>query len=290
MSNPGSADFQYQSGEYYQPPNQAQMAPSTVDPNQPYTQQYPPQMEKANNYDTEAAAATDDSLIQYNIRRGFIVKTYGILMSQLFITLCFVLLGFNSAVRESIHEHFPTHYPFLAICSVIMLSVLITFFCCINTARKTPLNYILLFTYTLCMSYYLLILTSFYEPITVVFALGLTIMSTLGLTVYACKTKTDYTFCGFLLFSFVFVLIFCGIFFPIGLFTGMTYNGIYIFWTIVGIIVYSVYLIYDTQLILGEFGYKYDIDDYVIAALNLYIDIIYLFIRILELVGKLTGN
>ena len=58
------------------------------------------------------------------------------------------------------------------------------------------------------------------------------------------------------------------------------------FFVIVAIIVYSLYIIYDTQLILGQFGLKYKIDDYVIAALNLYIDIIYLFIKILEIVGK----
>ena len=49
---------------------------------------------------------------------------------------------------------------------------------------------------------------------------------------------------------------------------------------------YSLYLIYDTQLILGKFGSEYNIDDYCFAALNLYIDIIYLFIKILYLIGN----
>lgn len=283
MSNqPGSADFQYQTGEYYQPPvNQPQMAPSTVDPNYPQ-QQY----EKSNDY----YGSNIDENIEQSMRRGFIVKTYGILLSQLFITLCFIFLGFNEAVFNSIMHNWDLHRIFLVISLVIMITILFMFFCCRETTKQVPLNYILLFGYTLCMSYYLLLLTTLFEPITVVFALGLTIMSTVGLTVYACKTKTDYTFCGFFLFSFLFALIFCGIFFPVGIYTGIGFNATYGFYTIIGIFIYSIYLIYDTQLILGEFGLSYNVDDYVIAALNLYIDIIYLFIKILQIVGKLRGS
>ena len=49
-----------------------------------------------------------------------------------------------------------------------------------------------------------------------------------------------------------------------------------------GIVVFGLYLIYDTQLILRKYGLKYSIDDYIIAALNLYVDIIEIFIYILR--------
>lgn len=345
MSNPGQTDFQYQTGEYYQPPmEQPQMAPSNVDPNQQYPQQYPEQIPQQypqqypsqqtpmNNQQypqgyypqqtpmnqqyvdpnqqyvqqqpqmmpqavdgqqlkqMDYSPDSDNYSIDKAIRRGFIVKTYGILISQLFITLCFIFLGFNDAVSISIRKHLDTHYTFIIIALIAMTFILLTFFCCRETARKTPINYILLFAFTLCMSYYCLILTSFFEVITVIFALGLTIMSTLGLTLYAWKTKTDYTYCGFFLFSFLFILIFCGLFFPLGIFFGLNPRVEYYFCTIGGIIIYSLYIIYDTQLILGEFGLKYKIDDYVLAALNLYIDIIYLFIKILQIVGKLKQS
>jgi FtsH-binding integral membrane protein len=41
---------------------------------------------------------------------------------------------------------------------------------------------------------------------------------------------------------------------------------------------------------MGNIGISYGIDDYCLAALNLYIDIIYLFIKILEIIGRLRGN
>ena len=57
-----------------------------------------------------------------------------------------------------------------------------------------------------------------------------------------------------------------------------------------GVLIYSIYLIYDTQLIMGNVGIQYNIDDYCFAALNLYIDIIYLFLKLLQLIAALKGK
>ena len=57
-----------------------------------------------------------------------------------------------------------------------------------------------------------------------------------------------------------------------------------------GVLVYALYLIYDTQLILGNKTFQYNVDDYCLAALNLYIDIIYMFIKILQIIAILKGN
>ena len=43
-----------------------------------------------------------------------------------------------------------------------------------------------------------------------------------------------------------------------------------------GILIYSLYIIFDTQFIIGQIGLAYNIDDYCLAALNLYIVIILL--------------
>ena len=63
------------------------------------------------------------------------------------------------------------------------------------------------------------------------------------------------------------------------------YNLIY---SCLGALIFSFYIVYDTQLIIGgkHTKYKYDDEDYVIAALSLYLDIINLFIYILEILNK----
>lgn len=50
--------------------------------------------------------------------------------------------------------------------------------------------------------------------------------------------------------------------------------------------VYSIYLIIDTQLILGGKNQELTLDNYVLGAVLLYIDIIQLFLQILKILGK----
>ena len=51
-------------------------------------------------------------------------------------------------------------------------------------------------------------------------------------------------------------------------------------------IVYSVYLMVDTQMILGGKNKELGLDDYVLGSVILYADIISLFLKILQLLGK----
>jgi len=56
-----------------------------------------------------------------------------------------------------------------------------------------------------------------------------------------------------------------------------------------GVLLFTFYIVFDTQLLIGEYGghkVQFGIDDYVFAALNLYLDIINLFLHILSLFGE----
>lgn len=56
--------------------------------------------------------------------------------------------------------------------------------------------------------------------------------------------------------------------------------------SVFGVILMSVYLIIDTQMIVGSHSLKYSIDDYILASVNLYLDIINIFIYLLAIMGK----
>ena len=228
----------------------------------------------------------EDVAITYAIRRGFIIKTYGILISQLVITSIFICLSFVKPINEFIKsEEFvrgPFFISFLVIFLFVTIFVCIMFSCCKSTARKVPLNYILLFSFTLCMSFYCFIFCAFFDPQDVIAAALLTTAATVGLTVYAIRTKTDFSFLGGFLFCFGFLFVFSFAFYFWIRFT--------VVWLMIGVLIYSLYLIYDTQLIMGNVGIEYNIDDYCFAALNLYIDIIYLFLKILQIIAALKGK
>ncbi len=223
--------------------------------------------------------------LSYSVRRGFIVKTYGILLTQLAMTCAFIALTFIPPIKEFIHKDLfnsPVVITFLIIFTIVTIVVVIVFSCCRETARTVPINYILLFAFTLCMSFYCLLLCSLYETNLVLSAGILTFGATVGLTLYAVKTKTDYTYCGAFLFALLFILILSVCLF--------FWVGYVIFVLLLGILVYSLYIIYDTQLIIGNKTFSYNVDDYCLAALNLYIDIIYMFIKILQLLSYLKGK
>ena len=53
-----------------------------------------------------------------------------------------------------------------------------------------------------------------------------------------------------------------------------------------GAVVFSLYLVYDTQLMMGgKHKYSLSPEEYIFAALNIYLDVINLFMYILMIVG-----
>merc|ERR1719356_595533 len=93
-------------------------------------------------------------------------------------------------------------------------------------------------------------------------------------------TKRDFTGMGPYLFAACIVLIIFGIFaaFLHCPFMEKVYSCL-------GILVFSFYLIYDTQMIMGKGELALGIDDYCLGAFMLYMDIIQIFLYILQLFG-----
>ena len=54
----------------------------------------------------------------------------------------------------------------------------------------------------------------------------------------------------------------------------------------IGILIYSIYLLIDTQLVMGGKRYQLEIDDYILGAMILYVDIIMIFLYLIRLFGN----
>ena len=89
--------------------------------------------------------------------------------------------------------------------------------------------------------------TIYFQPISVLVCAGLTMLIVFALTMYACFTKRDMTMMGGFLFCFSIILIFLGIvgFFFTSYFYQMFLNSL-------GVLLMSLYLIFDTQLVIGN--------------------------------------
>lgn len=213
-----------------------------------------------------------------SIRRGFIRKVYGILMVQLAISLAFIAwLTYHLPTKQYVQHHTGLWWAALA----IMLVCLITMACCGDVRRKAPMNFIFLFIFTLAESFMLGLASSTYDNEAVIMAVGICAAVCFGLTLFAFQTKWDFTVMGGGLCVAVIILMLFGIvaiFFP-----GKTITLIY---ASCGALIFSLYLVYDTQLMIGG-KHKYSIspEEYIFAALNLYLDIVNIFLYILTIIG-----
>ena len=100
-----------------------------------------------------------------------------------------------------------------------------------------------------------------------------------GLTLYALTTKTDFsamtafiwTLCLGLIVASILAMIIRSRFMQIAL-------------SVLTLVILSIFVIYDTQLILGNQSLQLSIDDYIFAAMMLYIDIMRIFLELLKLI------
>ena len=89
-------------------------------------------------------------------------------------------------------------------------------------------------------------IASEYSAEIVIMAATMTAAITLALTIYAMTTKTDFTVMGGLFFILGMTLLMFAIF------TWLIGNyWLYVMYCAFGVIVYGLYLIFDTQLIMG---------------------------------------
>ena len=116
---------------------------------------------------------------------------------------------------------------------------------CGGMHRKVPINFALLAVFTLCVSFIVGTECAKYAPSSVLEAAVLTAGVTIAITLWAATTKTDLTICGPVVFvlGFVFVIggIFACVFGPTG----------HLLFSMIGVILFSFYLAYDTQIIVG---------------------------------------
>lgn len=236
------------------------------------------------NYNPEAgygdAANFENAFSSKAIRMGFIRKVYGILSVQLAITFGFVLaLAGNESAKQWTQRNSWLLFVALAVVFVTMIMLA----CCGDMARKTPHNYICLFIFTLAESFLVGTTATLYNFEIVIFAVAITAVICLGLTLFAFQTKIDFTaFNGIMFVAFMVFALFGLI---MMFFRGN--NLMHLIYSCIGAFLFSVFLVIDTQMLIGG-THKLQIstEDYVFAALNLYLDIIQIFLYILSILGS----
>ncbi|XP_066544168.1 protein lifeguard 3 isoform X2 [Amia ocellicauda] len=267
---PGQPGPQY--GPGHPAPGMPPMMPPVIPPMVPTS--------PLNQGDTEGF--TSQSWDDKTVRHAFIRKVYLILAAQLLVTVTFVaVFTFCSPVRLFVSRNsyiYWISYGFFTVTYLVLV-------CCQGPRRRFPWNIILLVIFTLAMSYMTGTISSYYDTKAVFLALGITAIVCIIVTIFCFQTKVDFTSCGGLFCVLGIVVMVTGII------TAIVLSFKYIPWlhmlyAAIGAIVYTLFLAYHTQLLIGNRKHSISPEEYVYGALSLYVDIIQIFTFLLQLIGS----
>ncbi|MBN3272465.1 LFG1 protein, partial [Polyodon spathula] len=199
-------------------------------------------------------------------------------MAQLIVTVGFIcMFVYWDTLKRWVWKN-----PWFTYTLFPVLFVLIIILSCFeNARRKVPLNFIFLALFTVVEGLMLGATTAFFTADAVMWAVGATAFVCFGLSVFAMQTKVDFTKAAGIIWVICLSLITFGILCAI-----IRSRWLHIVYASIGTLIFAVYLVIDTQSMLGG-NHKYSTspEEYVFAALNLYLDIINIFLFILHLIG-----
>jgi hypothetical protein len=208
-------------------------------------------------------------------RAGFLRKVYGILTVQLMVTVALAAACmYIQVVRETLVS---TRWPSTLTCASMFLSLVILKF----VKDSYPSNYIMLAVFTVSVAIsigtYCAILEAIGRGHIVLQASSFAILIFFGLTVYTLLSGRNFSFIGGFLSMALWGLVlwgFAGLFFP-ALISSVAYGFI-------GALVFCIFILFDTSRLMHTLSY----DDYIQATIELYLDIINLFLYISKILIK----
>ncbi|XP_031559353.1 protein lifeguard 4-like [Actinia tenebrosa] len=210
-----------------------------------------------------------------SVRLGFLRKVYGILSTQLGLTILVSALFMNTPGIKSFVQQRP---EILIVAFLLSMGFLIAL---MFKRRESPMNMYLLFGFTLVEAYTLGTLVTFFDKMIVLEAFGMTAATTIALTMYTFQSKRDYSSWGAGLFTVLWILICAG--FMQFFFQSEVLEMAY---AVTGAVLFSAFIVFDTHMLM----HKTSPEEYIMASINLYLDIINLFIHILRILDSMKRH
>ncbi|GAB2226381.1 hypothetical protein Droror1_Dr00022185 [Drosera rotundifolia] len=212
------------------------------------------------------------------LRWAFIRKIYIIVAIQLIATIAVAatVVTFHPIARFFVSTPAGVVvYIVIAITPFIVLCPLYFYH------QKHPVNFFLLGIFTISLAFTVGLSCAFTSGRIILEAVILTAVVVVSLTLYtfwAARRGHDFSFLGPFLFGALLVLIVFGLiqaFFPLGKFSVMVFG-------LLASIIFCGYIVYDTDNLIKRYSY----DEYIWAAVALYLDIINLFLVLLTVLQE----
>ncbi|KAF8388108.1 hypothetical protein HHK36_026774 [Tetracentron sinense] len=207
------------------------------------------------------------------LRWSFIRKVYAIMSLQLLLTIAV------ASVVVTVHpiaHFFVSTGAGLALYIVLIITPFIVLCPLYYYHQRHPVNFLLLGLFTVTIAFAVGLTCAFTSGKVILEAVILTAVVVVSLTLYtfwAAKRGYDFNFLGPFLFGAILVLMVFAliqILFPLGKISVMIYGCL-------ASIIFCGYIIYDTDNLIKRYSY----DEYIWAAVCLYLDVINLFLSLL---------
>ncbi|KAK7944997.1 hypothetical protein WMY93_000725 [Mugilogobius chulae] len=204
----------------------------------------------------EAAVLATSAFEDKTVRRAFVRKVFSLVFLQLLFTFSVVcIFTFSTTIkswcrRTSGSTSRPTS------CS---------WWCCCRSA-----------VVTVTLSYMVGTIASYHDTMTVVLTMGSTLAISLAIIAYSIQSRYDFTVCyGLLLILSVDLIMF-------GVFSTFYYSHMAdVAYGALGALLFSLFLMADVQMMMGTMSYRLSPEEYVYAALTIYLDIVLIFLYLL---------
>ncbi|KAL4448096.1 hypothetical protein ABPG75_005315 [Micractinium tetrahymenae] len=237
-------------------------------------------------YDVEAqqAAAAAGAWADQQIRKQFVRKVFCIVFLQLCVTVGIAcVFMFVNPVRNYVRPGGPGQWVFI-VAWVVSLVFLVTLMCSTSLRRKHPWNILALIAFTVVESVLVGCICSYWDVAVVLEAFAVTCAAVAGLTLVAIFGKFDITRKGHVL-AMVSGVVFMVLLVTIIVAFFYTSKWWYLAISVVVALLFSAYLVYDIQLVMGKGAVAIGPDEYIFASVQIYMDVIIIFLQILNIMG-----
>jgi len=248
--------------------------------------QFSTQYERLSNEELESGPDTNsfssgklDEFTDTKIRHGFLRKVFGLLSVCLTISFGLCLAG---NLIEPFKQWLMMNIWFGYLGCILMLVFSLLIICVERLAETFPINFMMLFGYALSVGMVFAGLGAAYSLKVLSLAIGTTAAISVSCMLFACQTTYDFTK------WYPYAMVAC---------VSLTIMGIVgwflkcekfeMIYSTAGVLLFSFMLVMDTQMIAaGKRTRKFNVDQYTLATMILFGDIVQIFLYLLRLFEK----
>ncbi|CAD6196121.1 unnamed protein product [Caenorhabditis auriculariae] len=242
----------------------------------------PNMMHSSHDAETGDAGKYSFQFNDRSIRMAFIRKVFMLVFVMLAVVACMTAIPMLNPdaklyLRRNIGLYWASYITFFVVYLVLM--------CCESVRRSFPINLIMTAVFTLAVGYMTMMITAQYNVQSVLLALIICTFCCGGIIIFASQSKYDLT----KMMGIMFILSMCLMAF--GLVAAIStiwlrIPFIHSIYALCAAVLFMGYLAIDIQMLMGGRKFEISPEDHIFAAIQIFIDIIYIFWMILSLLGS----